>query len=171
MEGINLSSSIPEKNLRTSRFFNGTTFIIFIFFVLLSAWGGMYFYNQSLAKVLLDKQNLFAASSQDIKNDKANRIAEIDARMKFAQDQIENFINTDNALNQLESSVIPNIRLTKYEFDKTKGMLTIEGETDDFRYVPQQIDSFKTKGLAKDVSVKKLDKKEGLVSFTFEINF
>jgi len=170
MEGINLSSSVPEGNQRKSRFFNGSTFIVFIFIVLCSAWGGMYLYGQSLVKILQQKQDTFTTKSQEIKNDKANRTAELDARVKLAQKQLKDTVNTDELLTQLEASVIPNIRLTKYEFNAEKKVITIAGETDDFQYIPQQIEGFKAKGVAKDVAVESLEKKEGVVSFLFKIN-
>lgn len=169
MEGINLSSSVPERSRETSRFFNSSSLIIFVFFLLLAVWGGMQFYIKSLDKTFSEKQTLLATNSQDIKGVKVDRIAALDARVTFARDQIKTAVNTDEILNQLESSVISNIRLTKYEFNKETGSVSIEGETDDFKYIAQQIASFKTNGLARDVAVESLERKEGIVQFTFKI--
>lgn len=169
MEGINLSSSVSKQGRETSWFLTGSFFIVLVFFLLLSLWGGMQLYLRSLDDVFSQKRTLLSEGTQNIQREKVNRIAGLDARLTLAQDQIQKSVDTDKILSQLESAVIPNIRLTKYEFNKQSGFVLIEGETDDFKYIAQQISSFKTSGLSQNISVESLDRKEGLIQFSLKM--
>jgi len=174
MIGMNLSSSVPEKKQEGSWTFGGPVIVTVIFFLLLAFWGGMQWYLNTLDKILSEQQALLEENASRLKGDAVDRGASFDARLTLATKQMneEDPVDTGKLLNQLESLVIPNVKLTKYEFDKNGKSVIVEGETDTFKYVAQQLFVFKGDALFSNIRVDSLKKNlEGRIEFSFKAEF
>jgi len=171
MEGINLSSSIPEQNKRKSFLSSGTFWIIFLFLSLLALWGGMLWYLGTLDQILLQKKSILSESANKVKGKAVDRIVDLNNRVKISTDQSISAVDTNALLSQLESLVIANFRLTSYVFDKTSNTISIKGETDNFKYVAQQMAFFKKNPNFKNITLDTVDRKDGIISFSFKSTF
>lgn len=172
MEGINLSSSL-EKRQKESAFMNGPVVVSLVFFLLLASWGGMRWYLKVLGDNLTQKTALLQSSSAQLRGDTVDRIVNFDTRLTLAKKQgADTVTNTDALLNQLERLVIPNVKLTKYEFNKKDKTVVVSGETDNFKYVAQQLVSFKGESPFVGMGVESLKKNEtGRILFSFKSEF
>lgn len=171
MEGINLSSSLPEQKRKKSFFSGGSFFIVSIFFLLLILWGGMQWYLKTLGDTFVEKQLVLSENNLKVTGEKVDRIVGLDTRIKIAQDQVENTVSTNELLSQLESLIITNVRLKKYEFNKAQGFVIIDGETDNFKYIAQQLISFKSNKIFQNIAVESINRKDGLIRFSFKATF
>lgn len=172
MEGINLSSSLQEKKQRESRFFSGSFVVLFIFFFLLTLWGGMRWYMKTQNDTLARNDALLEANSSQLKGPAVDRVVAFDTRLTLAKDQANDFIDIEIFLNQLENLSVPAVQLTKYEFNKKDKFVIIEGETDNFKYIAQQLNSLRVDNLFAGIQVESIKKDEnGRILFSFKAEF
>lgn len=171
MEGLNLSSSL-EKKQQKSAFFSGSLVVILLFAFFLAIWGGMQWYSKKLNDTVVKNTTLLDGYSSQLKGDKVDRIAFLDTRLEIAKKQMSNFTDSEKLLTQLENLVISNVQLTRYEFNKKENFVIIGGETDNFKYVAQQLANFKQEDLFIKMNVESLKKNEGgRILFVFKTNF
>lgn len=169
MDGINLSSGTPEKKQETSRFSSGSLLIVLVFFLLLALWGGMQWYLKTLDGTLAENNGALEENSGRLRGDAVDRIVAFDARLTLAKKQMTESVDVENILGQLERLVIPNVRLTGYEFNKKEKFVIVKGETDTFKYVAEQLVSFKGESLFSGITVDSLKKTpEGRITFSFK---
>ena len=172
MEGINLSSSLGDNKKKQS-FFNGTVIIVSVFFLTLFSWGGMKWYSKLLSDDLIAKTALLEKNSAQLRGSDVDRIVSYNTRFDLIQKQMsDDPSSTEKLLGQLENLVIPNVRLTKYEFNKKDKFVVIEGETNNFKYVAEQLMTFKGESLFSSMIVESLKKNEiGRIVFSFKTTF
>lgn len=166
---MNLSSSVPEKKQTGSRLLGGSVVAVSFFFLLLALWGGMLWYLKTLDSTLLKQKAALAESTLLLRGEKVDRVASFAARLMLARKQMStDSVDTGKLLNQLESLVIPEVVLTKYEFNEKEKFVLVEGETDNFKYVAQQLFILKGENLFADIKTDSLKKSlEGRISFSF----
>lgn len=171
---MNLSSSVPEKKQEGSWTFGGPVVVTVLFFLLLVFWGGMQWYLKTLDKTLSGQQVLLEENASRLKGDAVDRVTSFDTRLTLAKEQMsgKNTTDTGRLLRQLESLVIPNVKLTKYEFDENGKFVIVEGETDTFKYVAQQLLVLKGEDPFMNIKVDSLKKNpEGRIAFSFKAEF
>jgi len=173
MTGMNLSSSIPDKKPPTSGVFTSTMVVVLVFSLLLIVWGGMQWYLKVQNDTLAVKKALYEAESVKLKGSSVDRVASFTTRMNLSKDRVAtNTADTEKLLTQIEGLVIPPVRLTKYIFDAKGSSVAIQGETDNFKYVAQQLLALKGEALFSGIRVEKLGKDDkGVITFSLKAEF
>lgn len=170
MNGMNLASTMPEKRAKTRRTFdNYFIFITGIFFLVVAFFVGLRWYINVLDNRLAGFDTVLADNAKQLRGEKADRVAHFDQRLKLIEKQLDgNSIDSQKLLGQLESLVIPSVKLTKYEYNEAENSVEIAGETDSFKSIAQQIISFKSENLFDKIKVESLVVAEGgRVEFVF----
>lgn len=172
MNGMNLASTMPEKKAKTRRTFdNYFIFITGIFFLAVAFFVGLRWYINVLDNRLVDFDTTLADNAKQLRGERVDRVAHFGERLKLIEKQLDgNSIDSDSQklLGQLESLVIPSVKLTKYEYNEAENSVEIAGETDSFKSVAQQIISFKSETLFDKIKVESLVVAEGgRVEFVF----
>ncbi len=101
----------------------------------------------------------------------ANDVLDFKKRNDLAQKLIAQNKSTEDIFNQLEKYMLPRVYLTSYDYDATKGEITLECEGDSFREVAKQTASFKEGNYFKKVSLGKsaMDINSNRVSFVINL--
>lgn len=170
MNGMNLASTMPEKRAKTRRTFdNYFIFIASIFFLAVALFVGLRWYTNVLDNRLVGFDAVLAENARQLRGERVDRVAHFDQRLKLIEKQLNGrSIDSQKLLGQLESLVIPSVKLTKYEYNETENSVEIVGETDNFKSVAQQIISFKSENLFDQIKVESLVVAEGgRVEFIF----
>lgn len=171
---MNLSSSMPEKKAKTRRTFDSYfIFIASLFFLTIALFAGLRLYISTLDKKLSAFDGIFVEHAKQLRGEKVDRVAHFDQRLTLAGKQLDgNNADSQKLLNQLESLVIPSVKLTKYEYNEAEKFVEVEGETDGFKSVAQQIISFKSETPFDKIRVESLNVAEGgRIEFTFQAGF
>ena len=170
MAGINLSQSTTERKVDRRKFFDaGMIFSSALLFIVLAAWGGIYYLSSKTTQEIASLQGEIDASGIEMKGPKIDRILAFDARIETVSKNIETQVDTSQMLTSLEELVIPSIRLTNYQYDHENGNVIIEGVTSDFKFLAQQIISFKKNERYTNIHVDKIGNSEsGDIVFTLK---
>lgn len=173
MAGMNLSSLTPEKKIRPKGIFDSYfVFITIIFFLVLALFAGLRWYITILDKQLANSDSVLAEHARQLRGEEVDRVARFDNRLALAEESNGRDVDSQKLLNQLESLVIPNVRLTKYEYNEAEKFAEVVGETDNFKSVAQQIISFKSENIFEGIKVQTLTvTKDGRVVFSFRADF
>jgi chromatin segregation and condensation protein Rec8/ScpA/Scc1 (kleisin family) len=173
MPGMNLSEPTPAQEQVKAGFVTGSVVVTAIFFLILTVWGGMQWYIKTLDERLAAQTAMLEENSTKLKGEKVDRIASFDTRLTLMKKQIDGeTTDTQTLLNQLERLVIPNVKLTKYEYNKKDKFVLIGGETDNLKFVAQQLISFKGESQFTEIQVNSLRKNlDGRVEFSFKAAF
>lgn len=174
MAGINLTLSTAEKMEENKGIFDGSLAIIsVIFFLVVASWGGMRWYIKTLNDKLANLDATLEQFSAQLRGDKVNRVAYFDARFGFVGQQMKGApVDAKKLLGQLESLTVPNVRLTKYEYNEVGKFVVVEGETDNFKYIAEQIISLKSEALFAGIKVDSVQRtKEGRIEFSLKAKF
>lgn len=170
---MNLSSSIGEKKEERRGFFDSSLVVVsIIFFFVLAGFGGMRWYIKTLDNKLADLSAVIDQNTVELHSDKVSRVVAVDDRLKLIDGQKDGSVDTKKLLDQIEGLVVPQVRLTKYEYDKTNKTVLVAGDTESFKYVAQQIISLKSEGLFTGVRVESLDRTDaGRIGFSLKAQF
>lgn len=170
---MNLSSSTLGKKHIESGILSGSSVVVFLFVLLLALWGSMQWYLKTLDEQRAEKQAALEVNASQLNGDSVDRVASLDARLTLIKKQInENTVDMTKLLNQLENVVLPSVRLTKYEFNQKDKSVLVDGETDNFKYVAQQIISFKSEALFAGIKVQAITRTlEGRIAFSLKAEF
>lgn len=172
MAGMNLSSSTFEK--KDVGIVDKTFIITVVVFLLVAAtWGSMRWYIQTLNDRLAGLDATLAESSLQLRGEAVDRAAHFDTRLTLIGQQLDNgSVDTQALLNQLESLAVPNIKLTRYEYNQAEKFVEVTGETDNFKYIAQQIISLKSENLFRAITVDSIRRTdEGRIAFSFKVKF
>lgn len=170
MNGMNLASSIPEKKTKTRRSFdNYFIFITGVFFLAVALFAGLRLYINVLDNRLARFDAVLAENAKQLRGERVDRVAHFDQSITLVEKQLDgNSVDSQKLLGQLESLVIPSVKLTKYEYNEAENSVEIAGETDSFKSVAQQIISFKSENPFDKIKVESLVVAEGgQVEFVF----
>ena len=174
MAGMNLSSSKIEKKEGRGGIFDGSFAIILVLFLLVAAsWGGMRWYIMTLSDKLAELDSVIEENSLRLQGKDVDRVASFDSRLSLIGKQLQGeTVDSQKFLTQMESLTVPNVRLTEYKYDAVEKTVTVSGETDNFKYIAQQILNLKSEALFVDVKVDSLKRtKEGRIAFSFKAKF
>ena len=167
-------SGVSGSKSREGRLLDGSFIVITVLFCLVVAgFGGLRLYIGTLDSRLTELDSTLQESSAQLRGADVDRVARFDDRLTLAkQQQMSDPVNAQKLLQQLESLVIPSVRLTKYEYNAAEKFVEVAGETDSFKYVAQQIISFKSDSLFAGIKVESLDRTEaGRIRFSLKAHF
>lgn len=171
---MNLSSSIPEKNSRPKRRLDSYFMLVtVIFFLTIIGFGWLRWYINKLDGRLADFDAVFAEHAKQLQGEAVDRVARFDDRLTLVEKQASGrSVDSQKLLSQLEGLVVPNIKLTKYEYNEAGKFVEVKGLADSFKSVAQQIIGFKSESLFDGIKVQSLIvNKDGLVEFVFRADF
>lgn len=170
---MNLSSSIVEKK-EPSRGIFGNSFVVIvvIFSLVVVSWGSMRWYIKKLDDKLASFNVLLDQRFLQLQGEKVDRAVHFDNRLKLIEQQSGSVVDSTKLLTQLEGLVVPQVRLKKYEYDEKERLVRAVGVTDNFKYVAQQIISFKSESLFAEIKVDTLKRTEdGNIEFSLIARF
>lgn len=170
MEGLNLSSSIVEKKEKKGAFDSSFVVVSIIFFLVVASFGGLRWYIKTLDDTLAKLDATLQERSLLLHGDSVNRVANFNARLGVIEQQLKvTPVDSQKLLSQLEGLVLPQVRVTKYEYNKTSGVVEVAGETNSFKYVAQQMFSFKSEDPFSKIRVNTLKRTDsGAIAFSFK---
>ncbi|MFZ2300038.1 MAG: hypothetical protein WAW00_02810 [Candidatus Moraniibacteriota bacterium] len=171
MAGMNLSSSKIEQKEGRSGIFDGSfSIILTIFFLVVASWVGMRWYIMTLNDKLASIDSVIAENSLRLQGKDVDRVATFDSRLSLIGKQLQGeSADSQKLLTQLEGLTVPNVRLTEYRYDVMEKTVVVSGETENFKYVAQQIISLKSEKPFTNVTVDSLKRtKEGRIAFSFK---
>lgn len=174
MAGINLSSSTLGKKSGSRGLVDSSFIIIAILFCLtVVGFGGLRWYTSTQDATLADLDATLKEGILKLQGPKVDRVAYFDNRLTIAEQQAsEGAVDSQKLLNDLESLVIPSVKLTKYEYNAAEKFVVVSGETDNFKYVAQQVINFKSEKLFAGIVVESLNRTEsGRIAFSFKAKF
>lgn len=174
MTGINLSSSSAEKKSSKRSIFDSSFTVVTLFFIAsVLVLGGTRWYIKTLDAKHEALVLTLAENSARLEGAKVDRVAHFDDRLRLtAENLASDPVDTQKLLAQIESLVVPTVRLTRYEYSAADKFVEIEGEAESFKYVAQQIISLKSERLFSEVKVQSLIRtKEGRVAFVLKADF
>lgn len=173
MAGVNLSQS-KAQGREKKRMLPTSSFPISIVLLLLTlaGWGGMRWYMYSLDQKIAALDTTISASGDRLLGDSIDRVADFDARMGLLGSDPAELIDPKPLLVQLEALVVPQVLLTKYEYNDRDKVMVISGKTENFRYIALQIVSLKSDPAFANVIVDSIDRDDdGIIEFTLKNNF
>lgn len=174
MAGINLSSSTSEKKSGSRGIFDSSFAIVTIlFFLAVVGFGGSRWYISTLDAKMTSLAATLEESSSRLQGKNVDRVAHFDNRLTLvAKQRSGRAVDSQRLLSGLESLVVPNIRLTKYEYNEAEKFVVVEGDTESLKYVAQQIISFKSDDLFSGIQVQSLARtQEGRITFSLKAEF
>ena len=174
MAGINLSQSMQEskKNLGKFNLWNSSFLISLVIFSIVAVlFGGMKWYEKTIdAKLSVLEQTLKDNSTQ-LHGKNVDRIADFDSRLSFIENNISDSTDMKQVLEQVEGLMVPSVVLTKYGYSKQDNTITIAGETNNFRYLAQQILSLKSADTFSEIRVDNINRtSDGKIAFILRTN-
>jgi hypothetical protein len=118
---------------------------------------------------ICDRQSQISAADAELKSEKVDRMISFDARKQGIVTSYEEKLDISDKLYDLENLIIPDIRLTNFEFDHKNGTTVIDGVTNDYKYLAQQIINLKKESVYENILVHKISNtKEGAIEFTLK---
>ena len=165
---MNLSQSVPEEEPVEDRSFFDGGFILSLSLILLSAiaFGGVRLYIGSLDKKIATVEATLNANAQRLSGENIDRIADFDNRLNYFSANKGDFSDTQEILVMLEKRVLSDIVLKKFVYNPHDKVILIEGESDDFKKLAEQIMAFKEEKIFSNMEVQTLDRTEAnLIAF------
>ena len=172
MSGMNLSQSLPEEEPADDRSFFDGGFILSLSLILLSAiaFGGVRLYIGSLDKKIATVEQTLSANAQRLSGENIDRIADFDSRLNYYSANRVDFSDTEEILRKLEEKVLSDTVLKKFEYNPHDKVILIEGESNDFKKLAEQIMAFKDEKVFSNMEVQTLDRTEAnLITFTLKV--
>lgn len=160
MGGINLSQSIGEKRAqsRVRLFDKGLFFSVVVFFITAGIFGAEKFYLSRQDTQLAEVEAKLAENQSKLSGPAVNRIADFDARMDEIKESFGQETVAVDMLADIERSLVPEITLSKYDYQKKKNLVTIEGRTNDFRFLAQFMSNVKQLPSVLEVRVSQMER-------------
>ena len=173
MAGINLSQSLQEKEAHARwSFFDKGFFISFsIFLVAAITYGGVFWYQTSLEKKVTGLQNQITEKQARLKGSEVERVVDFRERLDMIGKNLDSQPDPTDLFSVLEGSVIPSIRLTRYRENWVDRTVEIDGVTDNFKFLAQEMLALKKNEGFSKVAVSKVEfKDEGKLEFSLVID-
>lgn len=147
------TSFIPKKPIIKERAISSrpiSIFLIgavFIFFVILLATGGLYFYKSVVAKNIADMQNTLTLAQNRFEPSKITELQVLDKRLNASTEILANHLAISPIFTALENITMKTVRYTKFDYelgtDKNKTVdVKISGQAIGYRSVALQADLF-----------------------------
>lgn len=171
MAGINLSQSFEEKRSQRSRsyFDKGLFSVIALAVMAVAGWGGLRWYLSRIDSQTTGLQSQIDAAKPTLEGDTVDQLVDFSARLDTIAMQAPKRVEVAGRFGYLEKVTLPNIVLTKYEFDETGQAINIEGISNDFRSLAQQLITFKSEPELSNIWVEEIKNTEdGKIKFTLK---
>ncbi len=168
MAGINLSPSVQGgKTEKRSLFDRGLMISLTLFLLVAGLWGGMRWYIKTLNDDIASLDQALSEHAAELRGMQVDRIVDFDNRLSLMAKNIDGALDPKQILEQAESLVIPSVILREYEYNPEDGTITVGGETENFKYLAQQIISLKSQPIFGELKVDTINRtKEGRIAFT-----
>lgn len=174
MAGINLSQSLQESKKNAEKKSLSDKGLIGAFVILLlvaGGWGGLRWYMQTLDDRIAFLEETLANNANRLEGENADRVADFNNRLILIGEGIDNAAEPKEILEQLERLTVPDVVLTKYEYNRQDHVMFIGGVTDNFKYLAQEILSLKSEKAFSEVKVEIITRtKEGKLAFVLKVN-
>lgn len=170
MAGINLSTQLDSgAKKKKSSLDKGFVFAIVLMVVVLGVWGGIRYFLFATDKEIAALDAQITDSKNALENEKVDRLLSFDNRREGIEKNAVDNVDVAERFQELESLIIPSVRLTQYTFDHNTGDTVISGVTSDYKYLAQQLISLKKQTEYESMRVDKLVTTEsGGISFTLK---
>lgn len=155
MAGMNLSQSMQENkqaNRNKNLFDMGLIGSFVIFLIVLGMWGGLEWYTKGVNDEIAAKEAAIAEGNANLSGKNANKVADFADRIILIS-QDSDVVNSRGLFAELESLMVPEIVLTKYDYNKEEQYILFAGDTDNFKYLAQQILALKKQPTFSDIKV------------------
>ena len=147
----------------------GFIFLIILCVLVVVAWGGLRLYTYLINKEIASLQANIDSLESKITGEKVDRVMDTEERLGYIAKANDSKIDTTALFAQLEKLTVPEVTLTKYEYDNIQKVVLISGTTSNFRFIAQQIINFRSESPLEDIQVEKLGTtKEGRIPFTLK---
>jgi len=175
MAGVNLSQSMASQADKSAkRPFSASSFPLSIILLLMTliGWGGLHWYLYSLNQKITQLDETISASGNRLQGENIDRISDFDARSSLLSVIATERVDPVVILSKVEALIVPEVVLTKYRYDKQEKTSLIAGETDNFRYLAEQIINLKSDPIFSQVIVDQINRsQEGKIQFVLRADF
>ena len=169
MAGINLSDGIASESVKRKppSFDAGFIFSVVLLVIVLGVWGGLRYFMMDTDKKIATLDAQIQESDALLHGDKVDKVLAFDLKRENIEKNFDNHADIDENLRTLENLIVPNVRLTKYEYDHGAGSVVISGVTSDYKYLAQQLISLKTQSQFESMRVASISNSDtGEIVFT-----
>lgn len=154
MVNIDLKTTSEKTAVESS-----TDLSLIVVFILtaitLAAYGGVYFYEKSMANSILTKQEEINIASQKINGPDSKKVIDFQNRLKIAKDYTNKKNDLLETFSEMEKLVVAGVYVNSIDYNKEKGTMNVALMADDYANVAKQISSFNSSQFFKNVSVGK----------------
>lgn len=171
MPGINLAHSSrkkeEEKKEKRQSSGSGTVLMVLAILLVLGAWGGLYWYDLSLASDIAATEARMEEERESLGGEEVDGIADTAFRLEITKESLDRTETSLLAFPFLESAVIPEVVLTECSYDSRTGDVTVIGKAVDFPSCVRQLVELKRSDSVRSLSVSSLERhEEGGVIFS-----
>lgn len=174
MGGINLSQSMQESRRgaeKKSFFDQGLIWGSVVLFLVAGAWGGLRWYMTTLDDKVAALEEELTSNASRLEGKSADRIADFNDRLTLIGTGLDSAAEPRVILEQMERLMVPEVVLTKYEYDKKERTISIGGLTDNFKFLAQEILSLKSEAAFSEVKVDTIARtKDGKIAFELKVS-
>lgn len=150
-----------------------TVFSYLFLFVVLSIWGGLYFYKMQISdQINKINEEITGIKSTSLKgrDEEVQKIKEASEKLGEFKDILDGHIYTTNIFKQLEGITLKTVYFSKFDLDVKKGALTLAGISDSYETFAKQFSKLETeKSIARDVSIDSVALTREGVEFSFKM--
>ncbi len=175
MLGVNITQSVEEEETKPKRagfFDTGTIISIALISLSLLGWGGTRYYIGTLDTKIADAEAALGVDMPKLSGERVDAIADFESRLVFFGANKSGLYEPVETLKKVEAAMVPGVVLTAYKYDHAEGLTTIEGQTDDFRKLEEQILGFKAQRVFSNVHTQNIGRNNlGQITFTLKANF
>lgn len=174
MPEMNLAQRKEKGNVGWRRWFGkGFFFLVGITVLTVALWGGLSLYERSLTSQITAKSAQLESVRSDMPQDTINRVADFQFRIDAIAANLkrrEASGSPADFLGVIENVVAPGVKLTSYSYDTRKGTIEIDGESDSFRAVVQQMVALKAVPGYETLTASNIGRNESnRVAFSFSV--
>lgn len=131
-------------------------FIILILIVILTVYGGLFFYNQSLERKMKNLEteiyNIITKRDKNLEN----RIIEIKNKLNNSDILLKNHIFWTKGLNEFQKLVLPEIQLKNLNANAEQGKIEIRASAPNLTTIAKQGANFLSSRLIKDIEINQI---------------
>lgn len=165
----------PPRQGERGRGLGILVFIATLFLVVVgAAYGGVYFYKQSLEESLDGLTRELGQLEEDLDVKNIKEIARVDRGLRTARSLLAAHIYSSNLFSLLEDHTLTGVYYTKFEYAPEEGV-SLGGRADDFLALHRQLEEFRSFPLITQVTLEDIkivsDKGDAGIGFVIKIGF
>lgn len=155
---------------KATRWFGALSY--FLFFLVLGAWGGLYFYNSQLKDQIskIGEEIDAVALSLEDKEGQIQKINEANEKLNILGNVINSHIYFSNALKELEKTTLKAVYFKKFGFSAEKNILSLSGSTNSHTNFSKQVSVFKSQSdIFRNVKIGQINIPRDEIEFDLEM--